>query len=109
MGAAPKTVEPVEKQMPRRQFLSWLSGVGIVGSALAGVFSTFVFMKPRALPHRTPRGVSLWLADCSGHQAGVHCAGRGQAGRHLHHLHASWLHRGTFRYRFCVPVPRFTI
>ena len=48
MGAAPKTNEPAEQQIPRRTMLAWLSGVGIVGSALAGVFSTFVFMKPRA-------------------------------------------------------------
>ena len=45
--AAPKQNESGE-QMPRRQFLSWLSGVGIAGSALAAAFSTFVFMKPRA-------------------------------------------------------------
>lgn len=49
MGAtATKASEPAEKQMPRRQFLGWLSGIGIVGSAVAGAFSTFVFMKPRA-------------------------------------------------------------
>ena len=48
MGAALKTNEPAEQQIPRRTLLAWLSGVGIVGSALAGVFSTFVFMKPRA-------------------------------------------------------------
>jgi len=53
MGAAPRTIEgrehrSGEEQIPRRRFLAWLSGVGLVGSALAGVFSTFVFMKPRA-------------------------------------------------------------
>ena len=46
--AAVKTNEPVEEQMPRRKFLAWLSGVGIAGTTLAGVFSTFAFMKPRA-------------------------------------------------------------
>ncbi len=48
MGAAPKAIEPAETQVPRRQFLMWLSSVGVVGSALAAIFSTFVFMKPRA-------------------------------------------------------------
>ncbi|HXR39767.1 MAG TPA: ubiquinol-cytochrome c reductase iron-sulfur subunit [Terracidiphilus sp.] len=64
MGAAPKTNEPgsppaqqaghahasheqTARQIPRRSFLAWLSGAGIVGSLVAGVFSTFVFMKPR--------------------------------------------------------------
>ncbi len=59
MGAAPRTNEPgspaaqqhgahpTEQQIPRRSFLAWLSGAGIVGSLVAGVFSTFVFMKPR--------------------------------------------------------------
>lgn len=47
MGAAPKTNEPCDAQIPRRSFLAWLSGAGIVGSLMAGVFSTFVFMKPR--------------------------------------------------------------
>ena len=48
MAAAPKTSEPAEQQIPRRKLLAWLSGVGIVGTAMAGVFSTFAFMKPRA-------------------------------------------------------------
>jgi hypothetical protein len=32
MGAAPKTneTEPGKEQIPRRDFLAWLSGVGIV-------------------------------------------------------------------------------
>jgi len=37
-----------DRQMPRRNFLALLSGAGVVGSLLAGVFSSFVFMKPRA-------------------------------------------------------------
>ena len=51
MGAVTKTNEPqavAAESMPRRNFLAWLSGVGVVGSLMAGVFSTFVFMKPRA-------------------------------------------------------------
>jgi cytochrome b6-f complex iron-sulfur subunit len=47
MGAATKK-ESAEPQIPRRRFLAWLTGAGMVGSALAGVFSTYVFMKPRA-------------------------------------------------------------
>ena len=51
MGAAPKSTECEgckEKQIPRRNFLAILSGAGIVGSLLTGIFSSFVFMKPRA-------------------------------------------------------------
>jgi len=48
MAVPPKANEAATQPMPRRQFLGWLSGVGIVGSALAAVFSTWVFMKPRA-------------------------------------------------------------
>lgn len=48
MGAVTRTVEPAEKKVPRRQFLGWLSGLGVMGSALAGLFSTYVFMRPRA-------------------------------------------------------------
>jgi len=47
MEAATKTVESGAKEMRRRDFLAWLSGIGVAGSALAGVFSTFFFMKPR--------------------------------------------------------------
>ena len=47
MEAATKAVEAGARQMHRRDFLAWLSGVGVVGSALAGVFATFFFMKPR--------------------------------------------------------------
>jgi cytochrome b6-f complex iron-sulfur subunit len=64
MGAAPKTNEPgslparqdghehpghehTDRQIPRRSFLAWLSGAGIVGSLLTGVVATFAFMKPR--------------------------------------------------------------
>ncbi len=59
MGAVPKMSEPgttqalqtgrnhSEQEIPRRHFLAWLSGAGIVGSLLTGVFSTFAFMKPR--------------------------------------------------------------
>lgn len=53
MGAAPKGVEAspdktANTPMPRRNFLAWLSGAGLVGASLAGLFSTYVFMKPRA-------------------------------------------------------------
>jgi cytochrome b6-f complex iron-sulfur subunit len=48
MGTVARSVDPATKQMPRRQFLGWLSGIGVVGSALAGIFSTYVFMRPRA-------------------------------------------------------------
>ena len=48
MAAVPRANESGKPQVQRRQFLAWLSGAGIVGSALAGLFSTFVFMKPRA-------------------------------------------------------------
>jgi cytochrome b6-f complex iron-sulfur subunit len=47
MEAAPRAHESGEQQIPRRRFLAWLSGAGIVGTALAAFFSTFVFLKPR--------------------------------------------------------------
>lgn len=47
MGAVTRTVEPPAKNVPRRQFLGWLSSIGILGSAVAGLFSTYVFMRPR--------------------------------------------------------------
>jgi len=47
MEAATKSVESGAKKLPRRDFLAWLSGVSMIGSALAAVFSTFYFMKPR--------------------------------------------------------------
>ncbi len=48
MGAvAPKTNDLGDRQIPRRRFLAWFSGVGIVGTTLAGLFSTFAFLKPR--------------------------------------------------------------
>jgi cytochrome b6-f complex iron-sulfur subunit len=51
MGTATKTFKPVkppEMQITRRRLLGWLSGVGIAGSAVAGVFAGLVFLKPRA-------------------------------------------------------------
>jgi len=54
MGAAPKSIEcegckeQQEEQIPRRNVLAWISGVGVVGSLLTGIFSSFVFLKPRA-------------------------------------------------------------
>jgi cytochrome b6-f complex iron-sulfur subunit len=48
MGAAPKEIDVAAQQMPRRRFLAWLSGAGLVGSSLAAMFSTYVFMRPRA-------------------------------------------------------------
>jgi mono/diheme cytochrome c family protein len=48
MGAAHKEIDAAAQQMPRRKFLASLSGVGLVGSSLAAMFSTHVFMKPRA-------------------------------------------------------------
>ena len=47
METATKAAESGVKPMRRRDFLAWLSGVGVVGSALAAAFSTFFFMKPR--------------------------------------------------------------
>ena len=46
MEAATKAAETGVKQT-RRDFLAWLSGVGVVGSALAAAVSGFFFMKPR--------------------------------------------------------------
>jgi len=34
--------------MSRRRLLSWLSGVGLFGSAIIAVFSNLIFIKPRA-------------------------------------------------------------
>jgi cytochrome b6-f complex iron-sulfur subunit len=49
MGAVPKTSEPAKPaEISRRSILGLLSGIGVVGSVVAGVFSSFVFMKPRA-------------------------------------------------------------
>ena len=47
MEVACKTGECGTKTMPRRAFLAWVSGIGVVGSALAAALSTFFFMKPR--------------------------------------------------------------
>jgi len=47
MGAVPKTTDFGDQQIGRRRFLGWVSGIGIVGSAAAAFFSTFVFLKPR--------------------------------------------------------------
>ncbi len=47
MAAAPAKSETREEPVSRRKFLAWLSGAGVVGSALVGAFSTFVFLKPR--------------------------------------------------------------
>jgi cytochrome b6-f complex iron-sulfur subunit len=47
MEVAAKAIESGAKTMPRRDFLAWVSGIGVVGSALAAAFSTFFFMKPR--------------------------------------------------------------
>jgi cytochrome b6-f complex iron-sulfur subunit len=47
MEAAVKAVETEEKKLPRRDFLAWLSGAGVVGSSLAALVSTYFFMKPR--------------------------------------------------------------
>lgn len=47
MEAGTKAVESGAGTMPRRDFLAWLSGLGVAGSALAAAFGTFVFMKPR--------------------------------------------------------------
>ncbi len=50
MCSAAKKCEPEKagEQVTRRSFLGWLSGLSIGGSALAGAFSGFIFMKPRA-------------------------------------------------------------
>jgi cytochrome b6-f complex iron-sulfur subunit len=50
MGAAPRHIEHKESeegQIPRRSFLAWLSGAGVVGSLVTSIFGGFVFMKPR--------------------------------------------------------------
>jgi cytochrome b6-f complex iron-sulfur subunit len=47
METAARGVESGAKTMPRLALLAWVSGVGVVGSALAAAFSTFFFMKPR--------------------------------------------------------------
>jgi cytochrome b6-f complex iron-sulfur subunit len=47
MGAAAKANEPGGRPIPRRRFLTWFSGAGIFGTTLAGLFSTFAFLKPR--------------------------------------------------------------
>jgi cytochrome b6-f complex iron-sulfur subunit len=47
-AAAPKAAtETPNQQIPRRRFLAWLSGAGMLGSAAIGAFSTFFFMRPR--------------------------------------------------------------
>jgi cytochrome b6-f complex iron-sulfur subunit len=48
MGAVPEEIEAAGQQMHRRKFLAWLSGVGLLGSTVAALFSTYLFMKPRA-------------------------------------------------------------
>jgi len=47
MEVATKAIEAETKAMPRRDFLAWISGIGVVGSTLAAICSTFFFMKPR--------------------------------------------------------------
>jgi len=49
MGVATQktATETQEQRIPRRRFLAWLSGVGLVGSTVIGAFSTFLFMRPR--------------------------------------------------------------
>lgn len=50
MGNQPQTpgVEPSAGDMTRRKALSWLTGMGLFGSAIITVFSNLVFIKPRA-------------------------------------------------------------
>ena len=48
MAAARKEIDASAEQMPRRKFLAWVSGAGLFGSTIAAMFSTYVFMKPRA-------------------------------------------------------------
>ena len=43
----PRATETSEQRIPRRRFLTWLSGIGIVGSTMAGAVSTLFFLKPR--------------------------------------------------------------
>jgi len=40
--------EAAKKDEPRRQFLGWLSGMGLLGSGVLSAFSNFVFIRPRA-------------------------------------------------------------
>ena len=40
--------EPTEGQMTRRRLLTWLSSVGIFGSAVISVVANAIFIKPRA-------------------------------------------------------------
>jgi len=50
---APTHTDKIEKasaaepDLPRRRFLAWLSGAGMVGTLVTGVFASFAFMKPR--------------------------------------------------------------
>jgi cytochrome b6-f complex iron-sulfur subunit len=41
-------IEPSPDEMTRRKALSWLTGMGLFGSAIITVFSNLVFIKPRA-------------------------------------------------------------
>jgi cytochrome b6-f complex iron-sulfur subunit len=46
----------------RRRMLAWLSGVGLVGSAVLSAFSNLVFMKPRAT-YGQPQRFSIGKPD----------------------------------------------
>jgi len=50
MGNQPQKpdAEPSANDMTRRKALSWLTGMGLFGSAIITVFSNLVFIKPRA-------------------------------------------------------------
>ena len=50
MATVPRTLttKELEGGANRRRFLTWLSSVGLFGSAVLSAFSNFVFIKPRA-------------------------------------------------------------
>jgi cytochrome b6-f complex iron-sulfur subunit len=76
MGVASKAHSQVEPQagqaVTRRSFLAWVSGAGLIGSAIIGAISTLFFLKPRTTygqpnrfnigrPEDFPPGVRLAL------------------------------------------------
>ncbi len=75
MGKVPAHVPEVkDDQEGRRRFLTFLSGFGLLGSAVLSAFSNFVFIKPRATygqpsrfqvgkPDEFPSGTKLALED----------------------------------------------
>jgi len=76
MARKVKTSDPemTEGQMTRRRLLTWLSSVGLFGSALVSIVSNLVFIKPRATygqpnrfnigkPDQFPSGTRITLGE----------------------------------------------